>query len=75
MPTFAAMNQNENAMNEKVKAEVLLFRRAAGVATIVTNGEQTRVYTEDGWRAAATLRGAIAWLECRGYNIETDAPW
>lgn len=52
--------------------EVLSFRRGDDLATVATNGEryvsQERVLLVE----HASLSKAIAYLEAKGYNIDTD---
>ena len=52
--------------------EVLTFRRGIDVATIVTDGEQTRTFERDDNRAHPTLAKAIGYLEAKGYSIQID---
>lgn len=52
--------------------EVLTFRRGIDVATIVTDGEQTRTFERDDNRPHPTLAKAIGYLEAKGYLIQID---
>lgn len=52
--------------------EVLTFRRGIDVATIVTDGEQTRTFERDDNRPHPTLARAIGYLEAKGYSIQID---
>jgi hypothetical protein len=58
----------KNVQNE---IEVLTFRKAAGVATIVTNGVKTRVFHDGSTLIKSSMGKAIAYLEARGWSIET----
>ena len=52
--------------------EVLTFRRGIDVATIVTDGEQTRVFERQANTAMPNLSRAIGYLESAGYTIDND---
>ena len=52
--------------------EVLTFRRGIDVATVVTDGEQTRTFERDDNRPHPTLARAIGYLEAKGYSIQID---
>lgn len=58
----------KNVQNE---IEVLTFRKGEEVATIVTNGAKTRVFHSGSSLIKSTMGKAIAYLECRGWSIET----
>ena len=52
--------------------EVLTFRRGIDVATVVTDGDQTRTFERDCNKAHPTLSRAISYLEAKGYQIQPD---
>ena len=54
------------------RPEVLTFRRGDSVATVVTDGVTHKTYEQTGETWHARLSSAIAYLECRGYNIDID---
>lgn len=58
----------KNVQNE---IEVLTFRKGEEVATIVTNGAKTRVFHSGLSLIKSTMGKSIAYLECRGWSIET----
>lgn len=52
--------------------EVLTFRAGDSLATIVTDGQSVRTYEWEHTAEHASLSRAIAYLEGKGYSIETD---
>lgn len=52
--------------------EVLTFWRRFDVATVVTDGQQTRVFERTANTAVASLKRGIAMLESKGYAIDTE---
>lgn len=52
--------------------EVLSFSRGIDVATVVTDGDQTRTFERDCNKAHPTLAQAIGYLEAKGYSILID---
>lgn len=56
-----------------MNVEVIQFIGAKGArATVVTDGSHHHTYTQGGRKKHATLSKAIAYLEARKFNIQTD---
>lgn len=56
-----------------MNVEVIQFIGAKGArATVVTDGVHHHTYTQGGRKKHATLSKAIAYLEARKFNIQTD---
>lgn len=51
--------------------EVLTFRNGDNTATVVTDGSRHKTYEWELSREHASLTRAIAYLEAKGYSIET----
>lgn len=68
--TNSNMNSRTNPQEKPV--EVLSFRRGIDVATVVTDGDQTRTFERDCNKAHPTLAKAISYLEAKGYLIQPD---
>ena len=61
------------SQSQQMPVEVLTFWRGLDVATIVTDGEQTRVFERQSNTAMPTLSRAIGYLEAAGYSIDNDS--
>ena len=60
------------SQSQQRPVEVLTFWRGLDVATIVSDGEQTRVFERQANTAMPTLSRAIGYLEAAGYSIDND---
>lgn len=58
--------------NPNKPVEVLSFRRGDNLATIATDGERHVSQEHEHAKDHATLSQAIAYLEAKGYSIDTD---
>lgn len=55
-----------------MEKEVIMFLKGGEVATIVSNGEVTRVYTSEGARPVSSIGRGVSFLESRGYSVCVD---
>lgn len=73
LPTKSTNSNMSSQMKPQEKpVEVLSFRRGIDVATVVTDGDQTRTFERDCNKAHPTLAKAISYLEAKGYLIQPD---
>lgn len=63
------MKRSKLNKNKIFEVEVLNFRRAEEIATVVTNGKISRAYTNSATKKFAKISQAIAFLEARGFDI------
>lgn len=59
-------------MESRKLTAALLFRAGDRVATMVTNGIKVKTYEADQSREHLSTLKAIAYLEARGYHVQTD---
>lgn len=82
MPTFASSRINPLARRDMSTTkkttraiEVLAFQRGLQQATIVTDGDETRSFTQEACKCHKNLNSAISHLEAQGYRIISDGSW